>query len=250
LDSNPVVFVVAKSLPEAWEQSLVQLAEKGTVIDTEYNEKSIDAPAVIVVEQPFAEPRIHLKGIVAGSLKGLLEYVDEVVNGVHDHLVEKFGYTYHERLFSYKLPDGRVVNQIEKVVEKLRKAPYTRRAQAITWQPWKDPESEHPPCLQRIWFRVVDGKLTMHVHMRSNDALKAAYMNMYAFTELQRYVAQRLGVEPGRYIHIADSYHVYERDWKWFKAFVEQIRSGESRKKWRTTDEFIKMISALEGVTK
>jgi len=67
-----IVFVVAKTLPEAWEQSLVQLAEKGVVVDTEYSEKSIDAPAVIAVEQPFAEPRIHLKGIVAGSLKGLL----------------------------------------------------------------------------------------------------------------------------------------------------------------------------------
>lgn len=241
-----VVYVHAKSLPEAWEKSLVELSRVGIVIETEYNERSIDAPAFIVVEEPFSEPRVHLKGIVAGSLKGLLEYVDEVVKGTHDHLVEKFGYTYHERLFSYRLPNGLVVNQIEKVIEKLRKAPYTRRAQAITWQPWKDLETEHPPCLQRMWFRVVNGKLVMHVHMRSNDALKAAYMNMYAFTELQKYVAERLGVEVGRYIHIADSYHVYERDWKWFKTFVEQINSGESKKRWKTTEEYMKMIQAAK----
>jgi thymidylate synthase len=236
---TPIVFVVAKTLPEAWEKSLVTLSESGVIIDTEYHEKSIDAPAVIVVEEPFAEPRVHLKGIVAGSLKGLLEYV-------HDYLVEKFGYTYHERLFSYKLPNNVVVNQIDRVIEKLRKAPYTRRAQAITWQPWKDLETEHPPCLQRMWFRVVNGKLVMHVHMRSNDALKAAYMNMYAFTELQKYIAESLGVEIGRYMHIADSYHVYERDWKWFKAFVEQVKSGESRKRWRTTEEYMKMVQALK----
>jgi thymidylate synthase len=243
---TPIVFVVAKTLPEAWEKSLVTLSESGVIIDTEYHEKSIDAPAVIVVEEPFAEPRVHLKGIVAGSLKGLLEYVDEVVKGVHDYLVEKFGYTYHERLFSYKLPNNVVVNQIDRVIEKLRKASYTRRAQAITWQPWKDLETEHPPCLQRMWFRVVNGKLVMHVHMRSNDALKAAYMNMYAFTELQKYIAESLGVEIGRYMHIADSYHVYERDWKWFKAFVEQVKSGESRKRWRTTEEYMKMVQALK----
>jgi len=82
--------------------------------------------------------------------------------------------------------------------------------------------------------------------MRSNDALKAAYMNMYAFTELQRYVAQRLGVEVGRYIHVADSYHVYERDWKWFKAFAEQIKSGESRKRWRATEEYMRMVQVLK----
>jgi len=136
--------------------------------------------------------------------------------------------------------------QKEKLVEKLRKAPFSRRAQAITWQPWKDLETEHPPCLQRLWFRIVEGKLVMHVHMRSNDALKAAYMNMYAFTELQKYVAKQLGVEVGRYLHIADSYHVYERDWKWFKAFVEQIKSGESRKKWRSTEEYLRLVHTIE----
>ena len=242
-----IVHVIAENLPEAWELSLVRLAEVGRVIDTEYGEKSIDAPAVIVVKDPFAEPRVHLRGIVAGSIKGLLEYVDEVVKGIHDHLVEKFEYTYHERLFSYKLPNNTVINQIEKAIEKLRKAPYSRRAQAITWQPWKDPELDHPPCLQRVWFRVVDGRLVMHVHMRSNDAFKAAYMNMYAFTELQKYVAQQLGVEVGYYMHIADSYHVYERDWKWFYTFVEQIKSGESKKRWKTTQEYLDMVSKFSN---
>ncbi|MEM0282455.1 MAG: thymidylate synthase, partial [Desulfurococcaceae archaeon] len=135
------------------------------LIDTEYGEKSIDAPAVIIVKNPHSEPRIHLKGIVAGSLKGLLDYVDEVIKGIHDHLVEKIGYTYHERLFNYRLPNDVIINQIDEVIKKLKKAPYTRRAQAITWQPWKDLEAEHPPCLQRIWFRVVEGKLAMHAHM-------------------------------------------------------------------------------------
>jgi len=246
---SSIVAVEANLLPEAWEKSLVQLAEKGSVIDTEYGERSIDAPAIIVLRNPFAEPRIHLKGIVAGSLKGLLEYVDEVLKGIHDHLVEKFGYTYHERLFAYKLPGGAVIDQVKEVIDKLKKTPYTRRAQAITWQPWKDPYSEHPPCLQRAWFRIANDKLNMHVHMRSNDALKAAFMNIYAFTELQRYVARQLGVEPGYYMHIVDSYHVYERDWKWFNKFVEQIRNRESRKRWIKTQEYLALISRLSKRT-
>lgn len=237
-----LIHVVGRNLPEAWEQSLVKLSEVGVVIDTEYGEKSIDAPAVIIVENPFAEPRVHLKGIVAGSIRGLLDYVDEVVRGIHDHLVEKIGYTYHERLFSYRLPNGTIINQMDKVVEKLRNAPYTRRAQAITWQPWKDLESEHPPCLNRMWFRVFEDNLVLHVHMRSNDAFKAAYMNMYAFTELQKLIAQKIGVNIGYYMHIADSYHVYERDLKWFNAFIQQIRSGESRNRWRTTQQYLEML--------
>jgi len=244
-----VIFVNAEGLPEAWERSLTQLAEKGLIIDTEYGEKSVDASAVILVKTPFSEPRVHLKGIVAGSLRGLLEYVDEVIKGIHDHLVEKLEYTYHERLFLYRLPGGEVVNQITRVIEKLKKVPYTRRAQAITWQPWRDLASDHPPCLQRLWFRVVNGKLVLHAHMRSNDALKAAFMNMYAFTELQRYVAGQVGVEVGHYLHIVDSYHVYERDWKWFYKFVEQIKTGESRKKWITTSDYYRRISTTSTNT-
>ena len=240
---NSLIYIEASGLPEAWELSLVQLAERGLVIETEYNERSVDAPAIILVKNPFSEPRVHLKGIVAGSLRGLLEYVDEVVRGVHDYLVDKLEYTYHERLFSYRLPGGEVVDQIDRVVEKLKKTPYTRRAQAITWQPWRDLNSQHPPCLQRLWFRVVNGKLVLHAHMRSNDALKAAYMNMYAFTELQKYVAEKLGVEVGYYLHIADSYHVYERDWKWFYKFVEQIKTGDSRKKWITTSNYYRRVN-------
>jgi len=239
---NSLIYIEASSLPEAWERSLTQLAEKGLIIDTEYGEKSVDASAVILVKTPFSEPRVHLKGIVAGSLRGLLEYVDEVVRGVHDYLVDKLEYTYHDRLFSYRLPSGEVVNQIEVLIEKLKKTHYTRRAQAITWQPWRDLYSQYPPCLQRLWFRVVNGELIMHVNMRSNDAFKAAFMNMYAFTELQKYVAEKLGVEVGYYLHIADSYHVYERDWKWFYKFIEQIKTGESRKKWITTSDYYRRI--------
>jgi len=63
-----------------------------------------------------------------------------------------------------------------------------------------------------------------------------AIMNMYAFTELQRYVAQRLGIEVGYYMHVADSYHVYESDWKRFTTLVEQIRTGESKKYWVSSE--------------
>lgn len=235
------VFVKARTLPEAWEESIVKLWCSGVFVETEYDQKSVDAPAVIIVENPMAEPRIHLKGVVASGSRGLFEYIKEVVEGIHDHLVEKMGYTYHERLFSYKTPCGNVVDQIEYVVKKLKQAPYSRRAQAITWQPWKDPGTEHPPCLQRLWFRVVDEKLVLHAHMRSNDALKAAFMNMCAFTELQARVAEQLGVNVGYYMHVADSYHIYESDWKWAEKFVEQIKRGDSKKYWRRTEELRKM---------
>jgi thymidylate synthase len=66
-------------------------------------------------------------------------------------------------------------------------------------------------------------------------------MNMYAFTALQARIAREVGVEPGRYAHVADSFHVYRRDYPWFRAFVRQIESGESRRLWRSTGEYERM---------
>jgi len=256
-----VIFVQRRTLPEAWERSVAEVWSKGIIVDTEYGERSKDATAVIMVEEPLSEPRVHLKGVIAGKLSGLFDYVDEVLKGTSDKLSEKYGYTYHGRLFEYdcnlvsmsieeRLEDysseldynlkakSMRVDQIEYVIKKLEKAPHSRRAQAITWQPWKDINSDHPPCLQRIWCRVIDGKLVMHVHIRSNDAFKAAFMNMFALTELQRCIAERLGVGMGYYLHIADSYHIYERDWKWAEKFAEQVKNGTSKKYWMTTEKF------------
>ena len=86
----------------------------------------------------------------------------------------------------------------------------------------------------------------MHVHFRSNDTMKAAFMNMFAFTELQKHIAEKLNVGVGYYLHIADSYHIYESDWKWAEKFVEQIKNGASKRYWKTT-EWLRRVSGYKG---
>ena len=88
-----------------------------------------------------------------------------------------------------------------------------------------------PSCLQRLWFRVSDGRLHMNVHIRSNDAFKAAFMNMYAFTELQREMAAQLGLAPGQYMHIADSFHIYGSYFAEFERFLKMTQARDAKKK-------------------
>ncbi|MBN1342521.1 MAG: hypothetical protein JXQ73_07565, partial [Phycisphaerae bacterium] len=102
-------------------------------------------------------------------------------------------------------------------------AGHTRRAQAVTWKAWEDVGIHDPACLQRLWFRVEAGRLNMVAHMRSNDAFKAAFMNMYAFTELQRMVADQIGVACGEYIHVADSFHIYGSYFDEFEGFLQIV---------------------------
>ncbi|MCK4926373.1 hypothetical protein KAS10_03315, partial [Candidatus Aerophobetes bacterium] len=76
----------------------------------------------------------------------------------------------------------------------------------------------------------------------SNDAFKAAFMNMFAFTELQKMVAEKIGqatgkeIKVGKYVHIADSYHIYGSYYQDFQGFLDTMekRSFEERT-WPTS---------------
>jgi thymidylate synthase len=113
---------------------------------------------------------------------------------------------------------------------KLAEVPYTRRAQAITWKTWEDNDCFDPPCLQSLWGRITeeDGKklFSLNARFRSNDAYKAAFMNIYALVRLQQKMAERISeisgqpVYMGRYCHIADSYHIYG---SYFKEFEKRF---------------------------
>lgn len=240
----PVLTVRGKTISEAWERSLISLFEDGCDIKTMYDKAddppSKDATMVITVEEPLTEPMIHKD--FPGGLEDLQEYVMEVLDGIKDHLVRnpddphdtRWEYTYHERLFAYEIPGlTHACDQIEQVAEKLVEAPHTRRAQAITWKPWEDNDCYDPPCLQSIWCRLTEDDtaayLNMNVRFRSNDAYKAAFMNIFALVQLQKRIAQRIAelsdrdVRIGRYVHMADSYHLYGA---YFAEFRERFLGG------------------------
>jgi len=86
----------------------------------------------------------------------------------------------------------------------------------------------------------------MQVTMRSNDAFKAAYMNMFAFTELQRVMAARLSertareIRPGSYTHFANSYHIYGSYFDEFEGFLSMVGNREwDERVWDSTSPMV-----------
>lgn len=236
------IYVCQPDLPLAWEKAVLACWEQGEQFPTEYDRpgdpNSRDVSALIHVTQPFDEPRIHRA--FPGGLDDLEKYRAEVLYGVHDHWIDpsagKWEYTYHERLRAYEVPGVGLFDQISALTKKLKAVPYTRRAQAVTWQVWNDMKVNDPACLQRLWFRIADGKLHMNCHMRSNDAFKAAFMNMFAFTELQAMVARDVGVEPGEYMHMIDSFHIYGSYFDEFEGFIKTVQAREPEDRVYTTE--------------
>lgn len=259
----PSLNIAASCLPEAWEKAVLAVWRDGVDVKTEYDKPgdpaSKDATVMITVDDPFAEPRIHKN--FPGGPEELEAYRQEVCDGIHDHWIDpankKWTYTYHERLFGYcpvaDLSDAHAarpfapVDQLAYVVKKCSETLYSRRAQAITWMPTADPDTDDPPCLQRLWFRVLVDEndvpvLNMNSHWRSRDLYKAWYMNAYALTDLQRIIAERISenigreVKVGRYVDITDSLHIYGSYFVEARKELEKMAVGDWQSRTWTSD--------------
>jgi len=266
----PVLYSRGSNLPEAWENSLVNLWVNGCDIRTQYDEKdkagqfvnppSKDCTMVMVVETPLAEPYIHR--CFPGGLEDLEEYRQEVMDGIKDHWVrdpkdpedKRWEYTYHERMTKYRVPGlPGSIDQLELMASAIAKEPITRRAQMISWKPWEDNTVEDPACWQSYWGRLSrDEKgiacLNIDMRFRSRDAYKAAFMNDFAFILLGKRLAERISkirgeeVRLARFIDHSDSYHIYGSYFAEFEStFVRQLlgRSFEERT-WRSDDEMVR----------
>jgi len=250
--SMGVLHAFGNSIPEAWEEMVGKVYTQGIDIKTEYDKEgdpqSKDAVGIIEVGSPLSEPRYH-RNICMG-LDDLYVYIKEVVDGIHNHWIDpnngKWSYTYNQRLFEYTSDHITKTNQVDHIIKTLKKAPYSRRAQAITYIPGIDYQYSDPPCLQRIWCRVINRALQMNVHMRSNDLYKATLPNIYAFTELQKIIAEEIGVGIGSYVHISDSMHIYGSYMKEVENFFSTVsnRSFKDRT-WSSKDPIIEPMFAM-----
>ncbi len=270
----PVITVSGKTLAEAYEAALVSVYEKGIRFKTQYDKpedpESIDCTMNITIEEPETDPVIHMA--FPGGIDDLKEYVLEL-KGFKDDWIKnmnvkedtRWEYTYHGRLKRYgiwrELVDGKSeeiggfkIDQIKSVINKLSDQPFTRQAQMITWMPNIDNDCYDPPCLQSLWYRILEDEqgvywLNCNIRFRSNDAWGANFMNMFGFIQFNKEIiaagiAEKTGriVKLGRMNWHADSFHIYGKDIKTAKERLFD-RLGDMKFEERTlcfNDEFIR----------
>jgi len=248
--SIPVFKIDTETLAEAWEKAVLRMWRRGVKKLTQYvltggrepaYQMSRAATALIVVRKPLKEPRIHA-GDVIGQQSIRSGYIDEIVDGTKDFYVEKakWDYTYHERLVKYKVPSLPQIDQLTQIVEALKSgALFSRRLQAVTWQVWKDPNLENPPCFQRIWVTVPTRdlkpkrgssyKINFQTCWRSRDLFDAWGANVNAMVELckmkiveplnEAFESSDVKFEVGQYVDFSNDLHIYEKDFKQVREF-------------------------------
>ena len=88
----PVLTAKGKSMPEAWEDSFLKLAEKGAVYkrrDEDDSGEQIEAHMVTEITNPDSDPFTHLSGGTNALDAPLLDYYMEML-GAKDSWVKDF----------------------------------------------------------------------------------------------------------------------------------------------------------------
>lgn len=108
-------------------------------------------------------------------------------------------------------------DQIDKIIELLAKDPTSRRAVVNFNVPNKNViETKDEICTIALQFYIRSGKLNCTGIMRSNDIWYGLPYDTVFFTEMQKYIAHRLNVKVGTYVHDVISLHCYDRNYKDF----------------------------------
>ncbi len=146
--------------------------------------------------------------------KYIERYTQEFMEGVGQCL-DKFSYTYHERIFK------RWGNQVEKAVEILKQKPNTRRCVISLWDPKEDLGNPSAPCLDFLWLVIRNDSLELHATYRSHHLATvteqgklmtgegALVPNLYALGTLQKYVAETINKKTGPLLLHDFSGHLY-----------------------------------------
>jgi thymidylate synthase len=105
---------------------------------------------------------------------------------------------------------------MNKLLNGLKNDPFSRR-HIIDMYQYADLEETaglHPCAYSTTWsVRKVDGEyyLDMTLNQRSNDYLMANYINKIQYVALQMMVASHVGYKVGKFCHLVQNLHVYDR---------------------------------------
>lgn len=106
------------------------------------------------------------------------------------------------------------LDQLDIVIERLKKDPTDRRCVVSMWDPVVDlgKDGKDFPCNTQIYFKItVLGALDMIVLNRSNDIIWGAYgANVVHMSMMMEYVASSIGVPLGIYRQMSNDFHAYK----------------------------------------
>jgi thymidylate synthase len=122
----------------------------------------------------------------------------------------------------WRTPGGGEIDQIERVIDSLRKKPDSRRHIVSAWNPADVERMALPPCHALFQFYVAGGRLSCQMYQRSADLFLGVPFNIASYAALTLMVAQVTGFKPAEFILTLGDAHLYLNHLEQAKSQLER----------------------------
>ncbi|KAM4533785.1 thymidylate synthase [Odontesthes bonariensis] len=104
---------------------------------------------------------------------------------------------------------GQGVDQLQNIIDTIKKNPEDRRIIMCAWNPKDLPLMALPPCHALCQFYVCDGELSCQLYQRSADMGLGVPFNIASYALLTYMIAHLAGLKPGDFVHTLGDAHIY-----------------------------------------
>ena len=111
---------------------------------------------------------------------------------------------------------GKGIDQLQEVINMIRKDPFSRRVILSAWTPAAESKMALPPChiLSQFYVSMPHGEegpkyLNCQMYQRSGDMGLGVPFNIASYALLTKMIAHVTDIEPGEFIHVLGDAHVY-----------------------------------------
>jgi thymidylate synthase len=121
----------------------------------------------------------------------------------------ELGPVYGKQWRRWETADGRMVDQIQQLIEGLKHNPDSRRHIVSAWNPGDVDRMALPPCHALFQFYVAGGHLSCQLYQRSADIFLGVPFNIASYALLTHMVAQVCELAPGDFVWTGGDCHLY-----------------------------------------
>jgi len=163
--------------------------------------------------------KVHLKSVIhevlwfisgETNVKPLQQAGVSIWDEWADPETGELGPVYGAQWRRWQGPAGKVVDQLQGVIEQIRQNPDSRRLIVSAWNPAQIDEMALPPCHCLFQFQVMGDHLHCQLYQRSADIFLGVPFNIASYALLTQMVAQVTGLKPGEFIHTFGDLHLYD----------------------------------------
>jgi thymidylate synthase len=161
--------------------------------------------------------KLHLKSIIYELLWFLrgdsnVQFLRDNGVSIWDEWADtagELGPVYGYQWRSWPTADGRHIDQISDVIDRIRRTPDSRRLIVSAWNVADIEKMALPPCHLLFQFYVADGRLSCQMYQRSADVFLGVPFNIASYALLTLMVAQVTDLAPGDFVHTFGDAHLY-----------------------------------------